>query len=306
MLSSVRVGVLLGCSAAMAWSQGPTPETGNTIFPGGAMLSYGVESIFRTAPEGTRGTTPSGIRPTFELRQPFRLSLGVRRDFELTAMGVVATNHLDGSGGTGFGDTLVLLKYRFLRLDSPRGTTQASIAAGAKFATGRTDLRDAAGSLLPASLQPGSGSTDPFVSFNGTYTGLFNIKKLVADAAVEYLHRTEGTQSTKLGDDAHTRLYFPYRPYQSHSVGREWWIGPHVVWSHRGYDRARMARQWDTYADTGGEIVSLGAATYFSPRAGLELWFGIDFPVIQRNNGVQDTMERHISFGIGKQFQFRH
>jgi hypothetical protein len=151
-------------------------------------------------------------------------------------------------------------------------------------------------------LQPGSGSTDLFLSFNGTYTGLFNIKKLVADAAVDYLHRTEGTQATKLGDDVHTRLYFPYRPYQSHSVGREWWIGPQLVWTHAGYDRVAMARQ----ADTGGEIVSVGAATYFSPRGGLELWFGIDFPVVQRNNGIQDTTDRHISFGIGKQFQFRH
>src|ERR1039457_1237986 len=34
-------------------------------------------------------------------------------------------------------------------------------------------------------------------------SGLFNIKKLVADAAVDYLHRTEGTQATKLGDDVH-------------------------------------------------------------------------------------------------------
>jgi hypothetical protein len=296
----LRTFGLFVCAAAIAWCQGPTPETGNTIFPGGAMLSYAVDSIFRTAPSGATATP--GIRPTLEVRQPLLLTLGIRRDLELTAVGAIATNHLNDTGGTGFGDTLVHLKYRFLRLDSPRGTTQASIGAGVKFATGRTDLRDASGALLPVSLQPGSGSTDLFLSFNGTYTGLFNIKKLVADAAVDYLHRTEGTQATKLGDDVHTRLYFPYRPYQSHSVGREWWIGPQLVWTHAGYDRVAMARQ----ADTGGEIVSVGAATYFSPRGGLELWFGIDFPVVQRNNGIQDTTDRHISFGIGKQFQFRH
>lgn len=302
MLASLRLCVVCSWAAATAWSQGPTPETGNTIFPGGAMISYGVESIFRRPPPGARTVIPAGMRPTLEVRQPLRLSLGIRRDLELTAIGEIATHHLNDTGGTGVGDTLGHVKYRFLRLDSARGTTQASIGAGVKFPTGRTSVRDNAGSLLPASLQPGSGSTDLALGFYGTYTGLFNIKKLVADVAVDYLHRTEGTQSTKLGDTMLTRLYFPYRPYQSRSVGKEWWIGPQIIWRHAGFDRIGRVRQ----PNTGGEIVNAGVATYFSPSAGLELWFGIDFPVIQRTHGIQETMKRHISVGIGKQFAFRH
>ncbi len=37
------------------------------------------------------------------------------------------------------------------------------------------------GKRLPASLQPGSGSTDFFVAANWTYTGLFHLRRLVAD-----------------------------------------------------------------------------------------------------------------------------
>src|SRR5947207_107279 len=72
---------------------------------------------------------------------------------------------------------MALMKYRFYRRDSPRGTTQASVSVGPKFPTGKTNLADPNGSLLRASLQPGSGSTDLFVAANWTYTGLFNVKR---------------------------------------------------------------------------------------------------------------------------------
>ena len=71
---------------------------------------------------------------------------------------------------------MVLVKYRFYRRDSERGTTQASVTFGPKIPTGRTDLTDVIGKRLPASLQPGSGSTDLFLAANWTYTGLFNLR----------------------------------------------------------------------------------------------------------------------------------
>jgi hypothetical protein len=156
--------------------------------------------------------------------------------------------------------------------------------------------------LLPASLQPGTGSTDFFVNFSGTYTGLFNVEKLVADTSIDYLRRSQGTQRTQLGNNLHARFYFPYRPYQSHSVGREWWVGPEIVWDHAGYDRIGGLRQ----DDSGGDVLGAGGATYFSPRPGLELWFGIDFAVAQQMHGIQAQVRRHIGIGISKQIQLRH
>jgi hypothetical protein len=306
----VALGALLGMGASGGFAQGPTPETGNTIFPGGGLVSYGVDFTFRKVPNSISAAIPPTINPTVEIRQPLVFSWGIRRDLELTAITSITTDRLDlpgppsqiRVGGTGLGDSLVLLKYRLLRRDSGRGTTQASVILGPKLPTGRTDVRDSSGALLPATLQPGSGSTDFFVNFSGTYTGLFHVEKLVADGTLDYLRRSEGTQQTQLGNSLRARLYFPYRPYQSHSVGREWWIGPDLTFEHEGYERIGGVLQ----ADSGGQVLSLGGATYFSPHPGLELWFGIGFAVAQRWNGVQDTVKGHISIGASKQFQFRH
>ena len=293
--------------AASGWAQGPTPETGNTIFPGGAMASYGADLVFRKSPPGAT-TIPATILPTTGISQPLQFGWGIRRDLELSAITSIATNRLSlpGAvpgghvGGSGLGDSLLLVKYRFVRRDSERGTTQASVAFGPKLPTGRTDLRDAFGNLLPVSLQPGSGSTDLFLNFSGTYTGLFGAEKLVADGTVDYLDRTAGVERTRLGNTLQARLYLPYRPYESHSVGKEWWVGPELIWERQGYMRIGGARQ----ADSGGNVLSVGGATYFSPHPGLELWLGIDFAVAQEWNGSQDTVQRHISIGISKQFEF--
>ena len=282
---------------------------GQYHLPGGGLLSYGADFISRRSPAGVNSIPPT-IRPTFEVGQPIAFAWGIRRDVELVAITSIATDHLDlpssapaiRTGGSGLGDSLVLLKYRFLRLDSERGTTQASITIGPKLPTGRTDLRDASGSLLPGTLQPGSGSTDLFVNFSGTYTGLFRVEKLVADTTISYWLRTEGIERTRLGNELDWRLYVPYRPYQSHRVGPEWWIGPSLSWQHFGYDRIAGVRQ----ANSGGDFLNLGGTTYFSPHAGLELWFGVEFAVAQQMNGIQDRMRRRISVGISKQFQLRH
>lgn len=300
---------LLGLAASRGWAQGPTPETGNTIFPGGGLVSYGADFVSRKAPAGVTSLTPT-ILPTLGISQPLVLSWGVRRDFELTAMTSIDTNELNlasasssvGVGGSGLGDSLVVVKYRFLRRDSARGTTQASVMLGPKIPTGRTDLRDDYGARLPVSLQPGTGSVDLFANFSGTYTGLFHVEKLVADGTLDYLRRSEGAENTKLGNSVRGRVYVPYRPYESHSVGREWWIGPEVEWQHEGYMRISGLHQ----PNSGGDVLSVGAATYFSPHPGLELWFGIDLAVAQEWSGSQDTVRRHISIGISKQFEFHH
>jgi hypothetical protein len=228
--SSLWAAMSLSLSSC-AWAQGPTPETGNTIFPGGAFLSYGADftSMKMRAPLAN-GTIPATAFPTSAVAQELTLSWGVRRDLQLTAVVPIISNRLDASGlpagprpgGTGLGHTLLLLKYRFLRLDSERGTTQASITLGPSLPTGRTNLRDGTGTLLPARLQPGSGSTDFLVNLSGTYTGLFNVEKLVADETISYLKRGQDARQTGLGDVVDSRFYLSYRPYQALFSGSAW------------------------------------------------------------------------------------
>ena len=100
----------------------------------------------------------STARPTFSHEGDFNFTWGVYRDFDLTILVPIVTNYFEtlsapAVGATGLGDARVLLKYRFYRRDSQRGTTQASITTGPKVPTGRTDVRGTNGSFLPASLQ---------------------------------------------------------------------------------------------------------------------------------------------------------
>src|SRR5262249_39058492 len=146
----------------------------------------------------------------------------------------VVTNHFESAGGTvggtGLGDIAALVKYRFYRRDSERGTTQAAFTFGVKLPTGETGLTDLNGALLPATLQPGSGFTDLFLAVNWTYTGLFNVRKLVADEDFHSLLRTTGTQDTRLGSNLTSRFWLSYRPYEAKDGSREWFIGPDVLW----------------------------------------------------------------------------
>ena len=298
---AVFVAVVL-CPRSEA--QGPTPETGTTLFPGGAYVSY--NSVFTTRHAPGASTPAPALRPTFEHEGRFLFAWGFRRDFELMLLVPVSTVHFHfagagtvATGGTGIGDASATVKYRFLRRDSERGTTQASFLFGPKLPTGRTNLRDSSGARLPAGLQPGTGSTDLLFGLNATYTGLFHIEKLVADGAFLFTLRTEGAQQVRLGDTSEARLWLPYRPYQTHSVDREWWIGPALTWTHSARDAQRSV----SVTESAGNTLRLGATTYFSPRPGLHLWFGVDFPVAGTGNGVFSEDRRRISFGVTKQFR---
>jgi hypothetical protein len=218
----------------------------------------------------------------------------------------VVTNHFDGgipggavARGTGLGDTLVAVKYRFYRRDSERGTTQASVSVGPKIPTGRTDLIDNIGRRLPASLQAGSGSTDMFVAANWTYTGLFHLRRLVADEDFHALVRSAGTEATRLGNDVESRFWLSYRPYESKNVAREWFIGPELTWLHSGDDRISGVTQ----RESGGDGLLAGITTFFGLRAGLHVWVGMDWDVAHTAGASFMPVRRHISFGITQQFR---
>lgn len=226
----------------------------------------------------------------------------------MTVLVPVVTNHFEMlkatenivSGGTGLGDAMVLVKYRFYRRDSKRGTTQASLTLGPKLPTGRTDLADRNGERLPASLQPGSGSTDFFVAANWTYTGLFHVRRLVADEDFHSLLRSQGTQETRLGSDLESRFWLSYRPYESKNGAREWFIGPVVTWLHSQDDRIAGVTQ----SGSGGDVLLAGITTYVGVLPGVHLWLGMDWDVAHSASAMFMPIRRHISFGITQQFRF--
>lgn len=298
---------LLSLLASTASAQGPAPETAPPLFPGGGLISY--NSIFATrglisAPSGNIPSTP---RPTFSHEGDFNFTWGFYHDFDLTLLLPVVTNHFAmpiangtaSSGGTGLGDALLLVKYRFYRRDSKRGTTQASVTLGPKIPTGRTNLPDVSGNRLPASLQPGSGSTDFFLSANWTYTGLFNLRRLVADEDFHSQLRSQGTQNTQLGSDLESRFWLSYRPYESKNGAREWFIGPVLTWLHSQDDRIAAITQ----IGSGGDELLAGVTTYVGVSPGMHVWLGMNWDVAHSAGATFMPVRRHISFGITRQFR---
>jgi hypothetical protein len=299
--------VLLSLFAARANAQGPAPETAPPLFPGGGLLSYNAIFATRGLIAAPSGNIPLTARPTFSHEGDFNFTWGFHRDFDLTVLMPVVTNHFAMSnangnsvnGGTGLGDAMVLVKYRFYRRDSERGTTQASVTVGPKLPTGRTDLGDASGKRLPASLQPGSGSTDFFVAANWTYTGLFHLRRLVADEGFHSLLRSQGTQKSRLGSDVESRFWISYRPYESKNGAREWFIGPVVTWLHSQDDRIAAVTQ----SGSGGDVLLAGITTYVGVRPGMHVWLGMDWDVANSGGAMFMAVRRHISFGITRQFR---
>jgi hypothetical protein len=301
------IGLLLLCAATAlpAMGQDPSPETAPTLFPGGALVSY--NSVITTRGFGAvpQKLPNATARPTFAHEALLTFSWGVRRNLELTAELGVARHQFDvpGSsirdGGTGLGDLMLLVKYRFYRRDSERGTTQASFAIGPKLPTGTTGLRDTTGARLPAGLQPGTGSTDVVLAGSWTYTGLFGIKRLVADDETSYQWRTEGAGRERLGSNLDSRLWFSYRPYQSRLVGKEWFIGPELRWMHQQKDQvAGVSRPGSS-----GDVLLAGATTYLSACPGTHLWIGVEFAAAQTGGSAFMRMRHRISFGITRQFR---
>lgn len=302
----VLVVLVLLISAPSGQGQGASPETAPPLFPGGGLMSYSSVFTTRELMPGVSAGIPATARPTFSHEGDFNFTWGFHPNFDLTILVPIITNdfqppHEVSVGGTGIGDLMVLVKYRFYRRDSGRGTTQASFTVGPKLPSGRTDLTSTSGTLLPATMQPGSGSTDFFVAANWTYTGLFNIRRLVADEDFHALVRSQGTQATRLGSDLESRLWLSYRPYEAKDGSREWFIGPVLTWLHSQDDRIAGVTQ----NGSGGDVLLAGVTTYVGVRPGMHVWLGMDWDVVHSTGVAFMPVRQHISFGITQQFRMR-
>jgi hypothetical protein len=297
------LSLLLFCASG-AGAQGPAPETAPPLFPSGGLISYNSIFTTRSPVSGISGGVPVTAFPTFSHEADVNFTWGFHRDFDLTVLVPIVTNHFEMAGGpeiggTGLGDAMVLVKYRFYRRDSERGTTQASVTFGPKVPTGRTDLTGTNGQRLPAGLQPGSGSTDVFLAANWTYTGLFHLKRLVADEDFHSLIRSQGTQATRLGSDVESRFWLSYRPYESKNVAREWFVGPVLTWLHSQNERVAGV----TKSGSGGDVLLAGITTYVGVRPGMHVWLGMDWDVAHATGATFMPVRRHVSFGITQQFR---
>ncbi|MFQ5784947.1 MAG: transporter [Alphaproteobacteria bacterium] len=204
-------GLALAILAGLAGVARAAPETFNTALP----VPKG-EFIFREqflykkasddpSPADREVTVGGGISV---------LGYGVTGDFAVFGVLPYLHKSLDvtTAGGQrvtrdtdGIGDARLFARYTVFHDDAPGRTFRVSPFAGVELPTGDDDDSDALGTL-PATLQLGSGSWDPFVGIVATYQTL----AYEVDVATSYKANTEAN-GFAFGDEARFDASLQYR-----------------------------------------------------------------------------------------------
>ena len=193
----------------------------------------------------------------------------------------------------GLGDIALLGKYRVYKDDWKRGAFHLSLIGGLEFPTGDTDA-DEDGIRLPPSLQPGSGSWDPFAA---VATNL-NLNRVRLDALAFYKLNTEGSQDFKEGDFFALEFAAAYRFWHTKYPGPTASARVGVQWRHR--ERAELDGKWLT--DSGSDEIVLRPGLTFHPLPSIDLTLSVEVPVYRDLNGEQLGRDVRAFLALGFRF----
>ncbi len=195
------------------------------------------------------------------------------------------------SSENGFGDAILLLQYKILSL------RKASIflTLGPKIPVGKSDLRDANDILLPADLQPGTGSWDVIIGIGYIKSEFIRPSMNLTLTAVgkinSYSDRFNGTQQYKYGND----YQFLFGITDSF-IAKKLILNPGILmrlW-YTSFDKV----DGNNFPNTGGSwiyfVPSLNIA--FNPK--FSAFISFEIPIYQHLNGTQLSTSIRISGGI--------
>lgn len=197
----------------------------------------------------------------------------------------------DRFSSDGLGDVTLYAKWRYYRYDDVGTATNFALLSGLELPSGSDDERDH-GVLLPAELQPGSASWDPFLGAAVTHEPgrwRFNAMSL-------YKRIGQGTHEYKQGDQFFAEL----------AAGNRFWLEPYpgpfmrldlvLRYRHEGADR----RSGRAVGDTGGDLVTIGANWAFRPRPTLDFQVAVEYPIYESLRGTQlkESFALFVAFGV--------
>ena len=199
--------IALLAATDMAWS---APLTSNTALP----VAKG-EFVFREQFVFERsGDDPSGAgRDREAFAAVSALGYGVNRNLAVFGVLPYVDKRLELTEGgqrrarsaRGIGDASLFARYTIFQKDWPQRTLRVAPFAGLELPTGADDETDSFG-RLPASVQPGSGSLDPFGGIVATYQTL----DFQVDAQFVYKANIEANDF-EFGDVARLDFSLQYR-----------------------------------------------------------------------------------------------
>ncbi len=140
----------------------------------------------------------------YGLTDKIALALDARQGFSSMQEGLPqGSQNLSAAGA---GDTLVFARYTLFSIDHPGNTFRIAPLLGMYLPTGYYDKSNASG-LLPAALQNGSGSVDPFLGL----TAAFYNRHYGWSWDATYRHNPPAPGGFDLGDEARTDGEFEFR-----------------------------------------------------------------------------------------------
>src|SRR5262249_3914605 len=160
--------------------------------------------------------------------------------------------------------------WRYYRWDEVGTALNFAILAGMELPTGKDDVVDK-GVLLPADLQPGSSSWDPFLGTAVTHEpgrGRFNAMALVKRGG-------PGTDDYKQGDQFFAEL----------AAGNRFWLEPYPGPFMRADVALRFRRDGadrqagSPVSDTGGNLLTAAVNWAFRPRPSLDVQVSVEVPL---------------------------
>ena len=213
----------------------------------------------------------------------------VNKRLELSTNGVRQTRRANG-----LGDFRLFTRYTISQDDAPGRTFRIAPFAGLEFPTGDDNESDASG-RLPASVQPGSGSWDPFGGIVATYQTLdFQIDTQASYKANTRANNFEFGNVARLDGSLQYRLW----PQELGSGVPGFLYG--VVESNLIYQDKKEASGVKDPNSGGLTLFIVPGLQYVTRRWIIES--GVQVPLVQDLNGT--ALEKDYIFRAGFRFNF--
>ncbi|MBI3855916.1 MAG: transporter [Planctomycetes bacterium] len=269
---------------------------GETLYEDGWLFTAGYEfRLRRGLLDGADATGDPFHQREFSQAAVLSAHYGVMNTLQAGTVIPYVSHVLEGDGlnrlaSSGIGDVTLYAKWRYYRWDDVGKAMNFSLLGGLELPTGRDDAVDR-GVRLPADLQPGSASWDPFIGTAVTHEpGRWRF-----NAMALYKRVGEGTHNYKEADQVFAEI----------AAGNRFWLEPYpgpfmradvmLRFRHEGADR----QAGRTVADTGGDLLSLGVNWAFRPRPTLDLQISVEVPLFEEVRGVQLRNQVSVFFAFG-------
>lgn len=275
---------------------------GETIFVGGTRIS---STWLHQEGGDLRNSVASAANPDGSDLSRDILVLGamhgLRRGTDLTLLAPIF--HTDATMGstpnaidadhTALGDISLTVRQRLHHEVWHRSAWSTSLLGGIQLPTGDDDERRN-GVLLPANLQAGSGSWDPFASMATT----LELDRLRFDANAFYLRPTQGSQNFEAGEVFSVTMMMGYRALMTRYPGPTVSIKGGLRYRHEG----RSRQDGDLLDGFGREELALRIGSTWHPAPEWDVVVTLEVPVYQDVNETQSEIDYRFVAGVGWRF----